>query len=70
MESGGGGYIAYNLIKNAGDDSIDLDIGGQAKNIGSDVVIEYNTIIHSGDDGMEIRLFKWPKQNIHSLPSG
>ena len=65
FESGAGGYIAYNLIENAGDDGIDIDIGENPKNIGSDVVVEYNTIANSHDDGIEIRLYNSPNQNIH-----
>lgn len=65
LESGGGGYIANNLIENSHDDGIDIDIGETPDNIGSDVIVEYNTIINSRDDGMEIRLFATPNQNIH-----
>lgn len=64
FESGAGGYIGYNVIENAGDDGMDIDIGENPKNIGSDVVVEYNTVINSHDDGMEIRLYSSPNQNI------
>ena len=63
MESNGGGYVGYNLIENnyTGDDCIDLDI---TKN-GSDILIEYNQLYNANDDGIEIRLFDVPNQNIH-----
>ncbi|MCK4919463.1 MAG: DUF1565 domain-containing protein, partial [Bacteroidales bacterium] len=61
MESGGGGYVGYNLFENNGDEGIDLDINEN----GSDIIIEYNTIDDSNDDGIEIRLFTAPNQNIH-----
>lgn len=64
LESGSGGYVAYNLIENPGDDGIDIDIGENPKNIGSDVVVEHNTIVNSHDDGMEIRLYNSLRQNI------
>ncbi len=66
MEGGSGGYIAHNLIENDRDDGIDMDIGDDAvAKIGSDVVVEFNSIINSHDDGIEIRLFKRQNQNIH-----
>ncbi len=61
MESGGGGYVGFNLIENDGDDGIDLDID----NRGNDIIVENNSIVNSNDDGMEIRLFSIPEQNIH-----
>ncbi len=61
METHGGGYVGHNLIINATDDGIDLDIGKS----GNDIVVEYNKIIASHDDGMEIRLFSDADQNIH-----
>jgi len=63
MESGGGGYVGYNLIENngSGDDCIDLDI----KQNGSDILIEYNELFNGKDDGIEIRLFTQADQNIH-----
>lgn len=63
MESGGGGYVGYNIIENnsSGDDCIDLDITKS----GSDIIIEYNKLYNSADDGIEIRLFTTPDQNIH-----
>lgn len=65
METGGGGYVGYNLIENNGDDGIDLDIGISGNYTGSDILIEHNTILNSNDDGIEIRLFTTPNQNIH-----
>jgi len=64
LESGSGGYVGYNIIKNDRDDGIDIDIGTKKDNIGYDVIIENNTITNSNDDGVEIRLFAWPAQNI------
>lgn len=65
MEGGSGGYIAHNLIENDRDDGIDMDIGDDAVDkIGSDIVVEFNSIINSHDDGIEIRLFKRQNQNI------
>ncbi|MCK5463754.1 MAG: DUF1565 domain-containing protein, partial [Bacteroidales bacterium] len=61
MEGGGGGYVGYNLFDNNGDEGIDLDINQN----GSDIIIEYNNIVTSNDDGIEIRLFTAPNQNIH-----
>ncbi len=63
MESGGGGYVGYNLIENngSGDDCIDLDIN----QTGSDILIEYNKLFNANDDGIEIRLFTQADQNIH-----
>jgi len=63
MESNAGGYVGYNVIENnyTGDDCIDVDIG---KN-GSDILIEHNKLYDSNDDGIEIRLFNDPNQNIH-----
>lgn len=63
MESKGGGYVGYNIIENngSGDDNIDLDIGIN----GSDILIEHNKLYNGDDDGIEIRLFDTPNQNIH-----
>ena len=63
MEGGGGGYVGYNTIENngSGDDNIDLDIGIN----GSDILIEHNKMYNGNDDGIEIRLFNTPNQNIH-----
>ncbi|MFC2116269.1 FlgD immunoglobulin-like domain containing protein [Bacteroidota bacterium] len=63
MESEGGGYVGFNLIENnsKGDDCIDLDINQS----GSDIIIEYNELFNSVDDGIEIRLFTAPNQNIN-----
>ena len=61
MEGEGGGYVGYNLFDDNGDEGIDLDINQN----GSDIIIEYNHIIYSNDDGIEIRLFTAPNQNIH-----
>jgi hypothetical protein len=65
FETGSGGYAGYNLIENDRDDGLDLDIGEDKKNIGSDIVIEHNTISNSSDDGIEIRLFSYPNQYIN-----
>jgi len=65
METGGGGYVGYNLMENNLDDGIDLDIGISDSYTGSDILIEHNTIVTSDDDGIEIRLFTTPNQNIH-----
>lgn len=65
MEAGAGGYVAYNITENDIDDGLDIDIGDDGSElIGSDVIIEYNTIINSHDDGIEIRLFSRPDQNV------
>jgi hypothetical protein len=65
MEAGAGGYVAHNIIENDKDDGLDIDIGADSDEaIGSDVIVEYNTIINSHDDGIEIRLFSRPNQNI------
>ncbi|GAI22114.1 unnamed protein product, partial [marine sediment metagenome] len=65
MEAGAGGYIAHNIMENDIDDGVDIDIGDDGNEmIGSDVIIEYNTIINSHDDGIEIRLFSRPDQNV------
>ncbi len=61
MEGEGGGYVGYNLFDDNGDEGIDLDINQN----GSDIIIEYNHIVTSNDDGIEIRLFTAPNQNIH-----
>lgn len=65
FEGSGGGYAGYNLVENDRDDGIDADIGSDPKNPGHDLHVTYNTIINSHDDGMEIRLFEYPDQNIH-----
>lgn len=67
LESGSGGYIAFNRAENDKDDALDIDIGGHRDNIGSDVIIEYNTFLNCNDDGIEIRLFKYPDQNINYI---
>jgi len=64
METGGGGYVGYNLLENNKDDGIDLDISISGNDTGSDIIIEHNAIINSEDDGIEIRLFASPNQNI------
>jgi len=64
METGGGGYVGYNLLENNKDDGIDLDISISENDTGSDIIIEHNAIINSEDDGIEIRLFDTPNQNI------
>jgi hypothetical protein len=65
FESGSGGYAGYNTVENDRDDGIDIDIGGNKNNIGSDIIVENNTIINSDDDGIEIRLYTQPGQNIN-----
>ncbi|HSI76422.1 MAG TPA: right-handed parallel beta-helix repeat-containing protein [Lunatimonas sp.] len=67
FEGPSGGYIGYNTIENDRDDGIDLDIGSDQQNPGSNVLIEHNTIINSNDDGIEIRLFRYPNQNIEYI---
>ena len=67
FEGPGGGYVGYNTIENDRDDGLDLDIGADTDNIGSDILVEHNTIINSNDDGIEIRLFSEPNQNIHYI---
>lgn len=64
FESGGGGYAGYNTITNDRDDGMDMDIGSNKNNIGSDIVVEHNIITNSNDDGIEIRLYTAPDQNI------
>ena len=65
FEGSGGGYAGYNTVENDRDDGLDLDIRSGGNNNGSDIVIEHNTIIDSNDDGIEIRLYDFPDQNIH-----
>ncbi len=65
FEGSGGGYVGYNFVENDRDDGIDLDIRLGGNNHGTDIVIEHNTIIDSNDDGIEIRLYDYPGQNIH-----
>jgi hypothetical protein len=64
FESGSGGYAGYNVITNDRDDGMDMDIGSNKNNIGSDIIVEHNTISNSHDDGIEIRLYSAPDQNI------
>lgn len=64
FEGPGGGYVGYNTVENDRDDGLDIDIGSERKNIGSNILVEHNTIINSNDDGMEVRLFSHPDQNI------
>ncbi|MCK4919637.1 MAG: hypothetical protein KAS71_01245, partial [Bacteroidales bacterium] len=63
FESGGGGYVAFNYAENDRDDPIDLDISLD----GSDIIVEHNLFINSNDDGIEIRLFTQPDQNINYI---
>jgi hypothetical protein len=63
-ESGSGGYIGFNTVEDDKDDGLDIDIGADKNNVGSDIIIENNSIINSHDDGIEIRLFTKPDQNI------
>jgi len=67
FESGSGGHAAYNTVENDKDDGLDIDIGSDKNNIGSDILVEHNTIINSSDDGIEIRLFSYPNQNINYI---
>lgn len=60
----GGGYVAFNTAENDRDDPLDLDIKGGGDRGGSDILVEQNTFINSHDDGIEIRLFTFPDQNI------
>jgi hypothetical protein len=64
FESGGGGYVGYNYAENDRDDALDLDIVRNEDNKGSDIIVEHNTFINCNDDGIEIRLFTYPDQNI------
>lgn len=64
FESGSGGYAGYNVITNDRDDGMDMDIGSNKNNIGSDIIVEHNSITNSDDDGIEIRLYEAPAQNI------
>lgn len=64
FEGSGGGYAGFNIIENDKDDGIDLDIRKGGVHIGSDITIEYNKISDSNDDGIEIRLYDYPNQNI------
>jgi hypothetical protein len=66
-EGSGGGYTGYNRVENDRDDGLDLDIRYGGENRGSDIVVEHNTIINSNDDGIEIRLYDYPGQNIHYI---
>lgn len=63
FESGGGGYVAFNYAENDRDDPLDIDIS----RTGSDILVEHNTFINSNDDGIEIRLFTSPEQNINYI---
>lgn len=65
FEGGGGGYVAYNTAENDRDDALDLDIVGNGNDRGGDILVEQNTFINCKDDGIEIRLFSYPDQNIH-----
>jgi len=67
FESSGGGYVGYNIMENDGDDGIDLDIRSGEDDHGSNILVEHNTIINSNDDGIEIRLFTYPDQNINYI---
>lgn len=64
FESGGGGYVAFNFAENDRDDPLDLDITKNDNANGSDILVEHNTFINSNDDGIEIRFFTSPNQNI------
>lgn len=64
FEGSGGGYAGYNTIENDKDDGIDLDIRKGGGHVGSDIIVEYNKIFSSNDDGIEIRLYEYPNQNI------
>ncbi|MBT3384958.1 MAG: hypothetical protein HN955_11620 [Prolixibacteraceae bacterium] len=65
FESGGGGYVAYNYAENDRDDPLDIDIIKNDEDNGTDILVEHNTFINSNDDGIEIRLFTYPNQNIN-----
>jgi hypothetical protein len=67
FEGSGGGYVGYNFVENDRDDGLDLDIRLGGNNHGTDIVVEHNTIIDSNDDGIEIRLYDYPDQNIHYI---
>lgn len=67
FEGSGGGYAGYNFVENDRDDGLDLDIRLGGENRGSNIIVEHNTIINSNDDGIEIRLYDYPDQNIHYI---
>lgn len=63
-EEGSGGYVGYNLAENDRDDAIDIDIVVDGNNIKGEILVEHNTIVNCNDDGIEIRLFTQPDQNV------
>ncbi len=65
FESGGGGYAGYNTAENDRDDALDSDIVNNGNDHGSDILVEHNTFINCHDDGIEIRLFRYPEQNVN-----
>jgi len=67
FEGSGGGYVGYNFVENDRDDGLDLDIRLGGEHRGSNIIIEHNIIIDSNDDGIEIRLYDYPDQNIHYI---
>lgn len=69
-EGSGGGYTGYNTVENDRDDGLDLDIRYGGENRGTDIIVEHNTILNSNDDGIEIRLYDYPDQNIHYIIRG
>ena len=64
FEEGSGGYVGYNFAENDRDDAIDIDLVVDGNKIKGEVLIEHNTIMNCNDDGIEIRLFEQPNQNI------
>jgi len=66
-EGSGGGYTGFNTVENDRDDGLDLDIRYGGENRGTNIVVEHNTILNSNDDGIEIRLYDYPDQNIHYI---
>ena len=64
FEEGSGGYVGYNFAENDRDDAIDIDLVVDGNKIKSEILVEHNTIMNCNDDGIEIRLFDQPNQNI------
>ncbi len=64
FEEGSGGYVGYNFAENDRDDAIDIDLVVDGNKIKSEILVENNTIVNCNDDGIEIRLFTQPNQNI------
>lgn len=70
FEGSGGGYTGFNTVENDRDDGLDLDIRYGGENRGTDIIVENNIIMNSNDDGIEIRLYDYPNQNVHYIIRG